>query len=299
MVTDQGAVKLLDFGSHLLRPLEACAQDDELAALGGAPEYWSPERCRGEAVGPAADVYCVGVILYELLCGKPPFGSHSYTDLANQHARQEVTRLALPTSAVQPPEALTTTVLRALAKSPAARHGSAAQLAAALRAVVLDSQESGAAKVRASRPVAPPAVTRPSARRWRAPMAMAMLGFVLAAVAGWWRAPWDAWGSEADVSVAAPVGDETTVVHVTSEPPGAAVFLASGSPVLGATPADIALPRSLQHAALLIRFPMTGEESRVDVRLDRAVHVHVMAMQAQKPGVGLAGGRLASERSAP
>ena len=77
LVTAQGEVRLLDFGIAKLLEAEGAARDEtELTRLAGRPltvQYASPEQLLGEALTTASDVYSLGVVLYELLCGQRPY----------------------------------------------------------------------------------------------------------------------------------------------------------------------------------------------------------------------------------
>jgi serine/threonine protein kinase len=84
MLRDDGYVKILDFG--LARLMPATATDSEAAtlmqqttpgALLGTVAYMSPEQARGEAVGPASDIFALGIVFYELATGRHPFKADS------------------------------------------------------------------------------------------------------------------------------------------------------------------------------------------------------------------------------
>ncbi len=90
-------------------------------AVLGTPVYMSPEQCRGARdVDQRTDVYALGVILYEMLCGRPPFVSDGQGELIDMHinvAPEPPRRLEASI-----PESLERVILKALAKDPGARH---------------------------------------------------------------------------------------------------------------------------------------------------------------------------------
>ena len=76
LVTPEGQVRLLDFGIAKLMTDDGQARETELTQLGGralTPDYASPEQIAGRPVSTASDVYSLGVVLYVLLCGQPPY----------------------------------------------------------------------------------------------------------------------------------------------------------------------------------------------------------------------------------
>jgi hypothetical protein len=102
-----GLARLADFGS--------ARRIGDTAAAGASPYAVSPERLDGAAASPADDVYALGVLLYELVSGHPPF----YPDITPERVRHEVP--APLTGRPPPPEALQTLVARCLGKQPADR----------------------------------------------------------------------------------------------------------------------------------------------------------------------------------
>ena len=125
MINNAGAVKVMDFG--IARALPTAAKSvTQTAAVIGTAQYLSPEQARGETVDARSDVYSLGCVLYELLTGEPPFVGDSPVAVAYQHVRED----PLPPSRAQPglsPE-LDAVVLKALAKNPANRYQTAAEM---------------------------------------------------------------------------------------------------------------------------------------------------------------------------
>lgn len=122
-------VKVLDFGIAKLAA-DSLDEDDlkaltQVGAMIGTPRYMSPEQCDGADLTPAADVYSLGVILYELLSGTVPFSGTSPLAIALKHT-SEIPRSPREFVASIPP-ALEQLVLRALEKSPADRPANAAE----------------------------------------------------------------------------------------------------------------------------------------------------------------------------
>jgi len=98
----------------------------------GSPHYLSPELARGEDAGVATDIYSMGVVLYEALCGEPPFAGSNLYEILHHHAASEP----------EPPSARGATdplwddlLLCAMAKEPEARFRNARAMAKALESI--------------------------------------------------------------------------------------------------------------------------------------------------------------------
>jgi serine/threonine-protein kinase len=123
--------KITDFG--LAKRLDVEAGHTPSVAFLGTPSYMAPEQAEGRTrdVGPLADIYALGTILYEMLTGRPPFRGETEVDTLSQVRSQE----PVPPSRWQPkvPRDLETICLKCLRKEPDRRYASAADLAADLR----------------------------------------------------------------------------------------------------------------------------------------------------------------------
>jgi tetratricopeptide (TPR) repeat protein len=135
LLANEGTVKITDFGLAKLLPLPGAAENPmtESGMILGTPAYIAPEQARGHVgeIGPAADIYALGAILYELLTGRPPFQGPSPMETLLQAAHQE----PVPPSRLNPkvPRDLETICLKCLSKDTQRRYASAAALADDLR----------------------------------------------------------------------------------------------------------------------------------------------------------------------
>ena len=149
LICPDGRVKVADFGiAKAVEDSEPSHPSPSEALTGtgtivGTAQYLSPEQVDGRTVDGRADVYALGVVLYEMVTGRPPFTGDTDMAVALKH---------ITTSPVAPgqvragiPQALEEVVLRAMAKAPEARFQSAAELRTALLAVDLDGRDSRAA----------------------------------------------------------------------------------------------------------------------------------------------------------
>jgi serine/threonine protein kinase len=133
LLTEDGQPKITDFG--LAKRLSAepgatpSGPQTQSGAILGTPAYMAPEQAGGKrgSVGPAADIYALGAILYELLTGRPPFRADNTVDVIFKVVTEE----PMPPGRIEPscPRDLETVCLKCLQKDPASRYASAADLA--------------------------------------------------------------------------------------------------------------------------------------------------------------------------
>ena len=129
-----GNAKLMDFG--IARPLPGSATGAAAAGytrageVMGTPHYIAPERLRSEPADARSDVYSLGIFLYEVFAGRPPFPGGSIADIVSQHLHQEPPAPRSLRSEI--PEELEAILLRCLAKAPADRYADAGALGKAL-----------------------------------------------------------------------------------------------------------------------------------------------------------------------
>lgn len=194
LVAPDGRAMLTDFG------IAQAAAGGELTQVGmtvGSAAYIAPEQALGGRVGPPADIYGVGLLLYEMLAGQPPFGSGTPVEVAFR----QVNETPRPPSDIRAgiPRQLEAIVLRALEKDPLQRYPTAEAMLQALEGVPLvasSDETTRMATVRMPRaepaynatartPVAPPSAMTAAPRRSAATTLILALGLVgLLAVCG-------------------------------------------------------------------------------------------------------------------
>ncbi len=136
MVGDNDSVKVMDFG--IARAVsDNSATQAATAGIVGTAQYFSPEQARGDAVDARTDLYSTGVILYELLAGRPPFKGESAVSVAYQHVSEEA---PLPSSHnSQVSGELDAVVARAMAKDRDERYQTAEEFREHLQAALTGS----------------------------------------------------------------------------------------------------------------------------------------------------------------
>jgi len=130
-------VKVLDFGIAKLRD-ETAGHLTQTGSVMGTPHYMSPEQCLGEELDPRADIYSVGIVLYEMLCGRVPFNSPVSTAVVVQHVSQAPPSLRSINPAV--PEVAEEVVIHAIQKNRDDRPSTAGTLAQELVAALTGRQ---------------------------------------------------------------------------------------------------------------------------------------------------------------
>src|SRR5439155_12436296 len=117
---------ITDFG--LAKELDARASLTPSGLAVGTPGYMAPEQARAEAhVGPGADVYALGAILYEMLAGRPPFTGEAFAEVILQVLEKTPASLSRLRAGV--PKDLDTICLKCLEKEPRRRYAGAGALA--------------------------------------------------------------------------------------------------------------------------------------------------------------------------
>ena len=113
MITEEGQVKVMDFG--IARAIsDSSATQAHTSGIVGTAQYFSPEQARGEAVDSRTDLYSTGVVLYEMLAGRPPFKGDTAVSVAYQHVSEKVTPPSTHNPEITPE--MDQVVLNALAK---------------------------------------------------------------------------------------------------------------------------------------------------------------------------------------
>ena len=130
LVAPNGHVKVADFG--IARAL-AGAQNEitQAGIVMGTATYLSPEQAQGREVDPRSDLYALGVVLYEMLLGRPPFGGDTPVALATQHVQNSPPSLRAAGASIA--DSLEAVTMKLLAKNPVNRYPTAEDLRSDLR----------------------------------------------------------------------------------------------------------------------------------------------------------------------
>jgi serine/threonine protein kinase len=159
MVNIEGIVKITDFG---IAKMQNSSGLTNVSTRIGSASYAAPEQIKGLPVDVRTDIYALGITLYELLAGRPPFQSKVLFELEMAHVHE----IPVPPTAHYPhiPQAAVDATMRAIAKDPNDRFGSVEEFMRALPNL------EGAPSVGSTANLAIPAVTQPvAAPEWPAP----------------------------------------------------------------------------------------------------------------------------------
>ncbi|MFO0681398.1 MAG: serine/threonine-protein kinase [Sandaracinus sp.] len=192
------SVKLLDFGLAKMLSDDDVAEDGTLTRRGrivGTPAYMAPEQITGVSLDQRADVYAMGILLYELLADRRPFLSERRSELLRAHLLEPPPPLSVAREGLSVHPELEGLVMKALAKDPAARFANGREMLAAVRALpprcarfgadvtpttrsrsgatseVIDSEERRKVSAEVSQQMAPPSMPPPAVVPTPAPAA--------------------------------------------------------------------------------------------------------------------------------
>lgn len=136
MLSTSGEIKVADFGLARINDNPGQQNLTQIGITMGTPLYMSPEQVEGKPVDPRSDIYSLGVTIYHILSGEPPFDGENALSIALKHVKEEPPSL-LDIRPDIPPE-LARLVHRMMAKSPEDRPQSAAQLLKEIRQIPVD-----------------------------------------------------------------------------------------------------------------------------------------------------------------
>ena len=186
-MTTDGRVKILDFGLAKLRAPRtgevdtAAPTQKKLTDPGtvlGTVGYMAPEQVRGQEADHCADIFAFGVILYEMLSGRRPFGGSSSVEVMNAILKEEPPELSETNAKISP--TLEKIVRRCLEKHPERRFHSAHDLGFALEALATSSGSSGPSGESLKTPPAAPVRSSWQDHIWK--IAAGVLGLIALAL---------------------------------------------------------------------------------------------------------------------
>jgi|GEM_PF-5895910 len=256
VVLPDGTVKLLDFG---LAKVAGATTLTRLGSSPGTPAYKSPEQTKGEKVDPRSDLWALGVVLYEMVTGRVPFGGE-YEHAVIYSILNEPPR---PLEGEFPPE-LAAVIQRVLAKTPEARYATAEDLVEDLDRIPLKT----VGKATGSRPVQIRRRTRRKAV-WIAAVLTVLVAFSIAV--GIWQSRKHRWDFSPEVTRLVDQGDRLewqgdTKRNLTDAEQAyrKALNLAGGNPLIQARLAALL-------ARLEVQFPAPGQRAEIQSLTTKAL----------------------------
>jgi eukaryotic-like serine/threonine-protein kinase len=309
-------VKVLDFGIAKLgqQASNTSSVRTRTGSVMGTPAYMSPEQCRGtREIDHRTDIYALGVIMFEMLCGRPPFVSEGFGEIIHLHISAPPPSPRTINAAV--PEDLERLILWCLAKEPAERAQTMADVHGALTGRPTPPSARPTAKTRAPAPTAPPAnpttftqaaqasvlgtdvVTRSPGRKTPAIVmgVLAIGGVALWATRGSWM-PRPSETVTVAPATSAPAKTEpvtpptpapakvppSVTAAIVSDPPGARVVRENDGAVIGMTPFRESWPGG--DGVRKLRLELDGYRPEpIVVPLDRGVDLSFALRKVAQP----------------
>lgn len=308
-------VKVLDFGIAKLQiDRSASSVRTRTGTLMGTPVYMSPEQCLGtKVVDLRTDVYALGIILFEMLCGAPPYVSEGLGELVNMHLNAPVPSVRDRNADV--PDAVAALVSRMLAKKPEERPASMIEVQAAVRSAAGSSVvlrglssprlEPGGTALVPEGAASPTTLSRTAGEREAPPFgrrsavgrgALAAVAGLTMVLAGWMYTRTSGTRGSSPVAPVGAPANEMVQLRVASTPDGAAVTGDDGAP-LGVTP--LLIERRRAASTIRVRLARAGYVPVVrtlnldrngDLSVDLQPEPPVALPATAGPGRGAAGG---------
>ncbi len=252
ILTEENQVKLTDFGIARIEDT-AAGQQTQAGEILGTPVYMSPEQVMGQKVDGRSDLFSVGVILYEMVVGRRPFGGNNIAAIfrAITHDVPEVPSEADPFV----PQRLSDLIMKSLAKDPGQRFQTGRQMAEALATVLPPEGKPGEAP--------PPPPAGPPKSGLKATVMALLLVVILAGGAGGYyffarksEKPGEqvtqidraATRDVTPESSPEPAKPQEAMLRISSEPSGAMISIDNGDK--GPTPLDVPLPMGKHEVRL-------------------------------------------------
>jgi serine/threonine-protein kinase len=268
MLVDQDGgpplVKILDFGLVKILDDEDVTEVTQAGTVVGSPQYVAPELLIGAEVDHRADIYALGIIMFQALAGRPPFDEPKVVHTLRAHVEKPVPTIASFNEDADVPPGLEALIRSCLAKSPGDRPADMDEVGRALHACewelgVVPALPNTPRREGAGKPSAFPAPEPHGARPGRGRTVATLLATTLVASAVTWVA-----ATRVHRSTTSPSTASALSLHVESRPPGATVR--QGTRVLGMTPLQVPFDNEALREA-----PMT-----LSVELDGHVRVEVV-----------------------
>ncbi len=221
LVQENGKVLLTDFGiAHAV----GFHSPEQKASVLGTPEYMSPEQAMGKQVDGRSDVYSLGVVVYHMLTGRPPFTGENYREILAAHVNQPLPDPRTLNPALQPD--VTDVLYRATAKDPEQRYPTAGSFAKALRRVLRPAHAAPLVAVRKKAPV------------WFYALIGVLLGLAALSLAGWFLLQGNAASGPPTAPPAATATSKSVAAAPTTtvRPPLPATSTATETPTATASP---------------------------------------------------------------